>query len=110
MHESSNLFSSVALNAHRSIEIIFYIEVIDLKKSYFYGMDDVSARLQLEVTTILLKDCNLIVVRRFEYPDNTESYAGRSLSSWQDHPSQTGQRVGVRRNVVSLVLQDECCG
>jgi len=29
-----------------------------------------------------------------------KSYAGGSLSSWQGHPSQTGQRVRVRRRVV----------
>jgi hypothetical protein len=30
----------------------------------------------------LIEDYCLIVARRLEYPDNLESYAGRSLSFW----------------------------
>jgi hypothetical protein len=52
------------------------------------------------IKSFLLKDYCLIVVRISAHPDSPESYAGRSLNSWQGHPSQTGQRLGVRQDVV----------
>jgi hypothetical protein len=48
----------------------------------------------------LLEDYRLIVERRSALPNNPESYAGGSLSSWYDHPCQTSQRVGARRSII----------
>jgi hypothetical protein len=48
----------------------------------------------------LLEDYRLVVERRFACPNDTESYAGGSVNSWQSHPFETGQRVGARRSIV----------
>ena len=53
-----------------------------------------------ELKTILSMDCHLVVVRKLEHLSNPKSYADRSVSSWQGHPSWTGQRVEVGLSAV----------
>jgi hypothetical protein len=48
----------------------------------------------------LLEDYRLIVERRFACPNDPDSYASGSLSSWEGHACETGQSVGATRIVV----------
>jgi hypothetical protein len=44
----------------------------------------------------------MLRVGRLASSNDPESYDGGSVSSWQGHPSQIGQRVGARLSVVHL--------
>jgi hypothetical protein len=49
---------------------------------------------------MLLKDYCFTVERWFVRPNDLDSYAGASMSSWYSNPCQTGQRVWATQNVV----------
>jgi hypothetical protein len=42
----------------------------------------------------------MLQLGRLASSDDPYSYVGGSLSSWQGHPSQTGQRIGARLGIV----------
>jgi hypothetical protein len=52
------------------------------------------------IRRFLLEDYRFIVESRFARPNDPDSYAGGSVSSWYVHPCQASPRVGARRSVV----------